>query len=164
MQRSRGHPVCRDSVCFGGLSVAFRCFSVDVDWSPLEAVCIRSSSGSRDTIHRFRKIIKPKNDILLFFCRSHSLTIKKDSRREGLHSFDLRDAWAHWHECIRFVSGSLRSGRVFLSGGPTSSERGDERGSGEELGLAAIQAEGAIQGEVAVIHSLRGVFLDRLRD
>ena len=37
-------------------------------------------------------------------------------------------------------------------------------GSGEELGLAAIQAEGAIQGEVAVIHSLRGVFLDRLRD
>ena len=37
-------------------------------------------------------------------------------------------------------------------------------GSGEELGLATIQAEGAIQSEVAVIHSLRRVFLDRLRD
>ena len=93
------------------------------------------------------------------------LQFRNDSRREGLHSFDLRDAGF----TDTSASGSCQAlsgpGASIYLAGPTSSERGDERGSGgEDRGGTSIQTEGPVQGEVAVIDTLRGVLLDDLRD
>ena len=77
-----------------------------------------------------------------------------------MHSFDLRDAGF----TDTSASGSCQAlsvpGASIYLAEPTSSERGDERGSGgEDRGGTSIQTECPVHGEVAVVHTLRGIFL-----
>lgn len=64
---------------FQFVSVAFLLFRLESGWSPWEAGCIRSSSGSRNTIHRCQKKIKHETKFLLKLVVSCLFTIKKDA-------------------------------------------------------------------------------------
>ena len=94
------------------------------------------------------------------FCQKPSKRQKKAGGKACTPSKNLRDAGAHWHECIRFVSAALRSGHIFLLAGLHLQNEETSVGSGEERGLPPIQPERPVQREVAVIDTLRRIFLD----